>query len=391
MINIIDTISDFRECVGCFSCVNACPKNIIEMQYDEEGFLYPVVDRKNCINCGKCIKVCPVISLNKADDFSKNDVKAFACINNNLKIRKESSSGGIFSALAMYIICAGGSVVGAAFDENWDVVHCTIDNLEELKKLRGSKYVQSRIENCFKIVREKLFNNELVLFSGTPCQIAGLKAYLQKDYDNLFTVDIICHGVPSPGIWKKYLREVYGKYDIDKIEFRNKVNGWMDYSFCIKHKNGIIYKDISEELFMQGFLRNLYLRPSCYQCKFKTVHRNSDLTIADFWGIDSLYPDLNDNMGTSVVFVHSSKGDFLLKNIEKNIVMQEVNTEDAVNYNKAMIESSNVHKNRDKFFEEYKKNDSKVEKIIKKYYFDKGLRKRISYLLRNKLKLLLRK
>lgn len=391
MIKIVDTISGFRECVGCFSCVNACPKHVIEMQYNEEGFLYPVIDRGECINCGNCIKVCPVINLRKIDDISKNDVKAFACINNDLEIRKESSSGGIFSALATHVIDNNGIVFGATFDSEWNVIHCAVDNQRELQKLRGSKYVQSSIGDCFKKVQESLLNNKLVLFSGTPCQIAGLKAYLRKDYDNLFTIDIICHGVPSPGIWKKYLCEKYAQYDIEKIEFRNKLNGWRDYSFCIKHKRGIIYKDISEELFMQGFLRNLYLRHSCYQCKFKTVKRNSDLTIADFWGVEKLCPDLSDNMGTSLVFVQSRKGRIFLENIEKNIVMKRVNVEEAVNHNKAMIESSNVHRNRKIFFEEYKKNNSNVVKLINKYYFDKGIRKRLSYILRNKLKLLFRK
>lgn len=388
MINkIIEKSKD--KCTGCCACLSICPKDAISMNEDNEGFKYPVVDENKCINCGLCVKICPTINKQIKNN---NDIKAYACINKDTDIRLKSSSGGIFSVVADYILSNNGIVFGAAFDKAWNVEHIYIEYIDDLDKLRTSKYVQSYVGINYKYVKEFLDADKLVLFTGTPCQIAGLKAYLGKDYGNLYCMDIICHGVPSPKVWRKYLKENYNIDNIEIINFRDKTNGWNSFlSFKIQILDKVIIENRKNNLYMLGFLNNLYLRPSCYNCNFKTVERVSDITIADFWGIDEILPEMNDGKGTSLIFVQNNKGYILLEKIKNYINMVEADVEKSVHFNTAMIESVSKHRFRDKFFNELNTENKPINSLIEKYYLNKGLRKRLSYKLRKFIKDILRK
>lgn len=371
-------------CTGCCACFNACPVRAISMDEDYEGFKYPLVDKKKCIKCGLCLKICP--TLNEVVNSNNNNVQAYACINKNTNIRLKSSSGGVFSAFAEYILENDGIIFGAAFDERWNVKHKYIADKKYLDELRTSKYVQSYVGEAFKEVKSFLSNGKPVLFTGTPCQIGGLKAYLGKEYKNLYCIDIICHGVPSPLVWNKFLNENYDIENIKNINFRNKTTGWSGYSFKVNFTDKAITESRNDNLYMLGFLNDLYLRPSCYNCKFKSINRFSDLTIADFWGVDKILPEMNDEKGTSLVFVQNDKGRFLLKKIYDNIRFMEVSVNVAINYNGAMIKSASMHRLRKKFFDELKYNNKNINTIIGKYYIYRSLRKKISYKIRSWIK-----
>ena len=338
-------------CTGCHACYNICPTNSISMCHDEEGFLYPEIDGTKCVNCEKCKKVCPVFM-----DYSGNENSiAYACVNNNEQIRIDSSSGGVFSLLAENVIACDGVVFGAAFDEEFDVKHICVQNDREIYKLRGSKYVQSTISDAYKEVEKYLKQGRQVLFSGTPCQIGGLKTYLKFDYDNLILVDLICHGVPSPKAWRKYLQYQQNKYgsrleENSIINFRDKRSGWYKFSLSIKFNDEKEHlKDLSEDLFMKAFLNNLCLRKSCYNCHFKSVNRQSDITLADFWGVKEQLPEMFDNKGTSLVLVNTDKGKCLFENISDSIKLSKVDINKALKTNTAAYKSCEMPKNRTKF------------------------------------------
>lgn len=353
-------IKDKSKCSGCHSCMNICPKNCIEMKVDQEGFWYPAVDKEKCIKCGLCEKRCPILN----DMSIENTPHAYACYNNDEKIRKESSSGGIFTLLASYIIDNGGIVYGAAFNQNFEVEHIEVTNKQDLSKLRGSKYVQSKLGNTYSKIKEHLNQNKLVYFSGTPCQIDGLLCFLNKKYDNLICQDIVCHGVPSPKIWKHYLK----KFDLEKnakISFRDKSTGWDSYSFSIKQDNNSFKELSSQNEYMKVFLKDLCLRPSCYDCHSKSLHRNSDITLADFWGIKDVCPEMYDNKGTSLVFINSDKGKELFDKISNDIKYQEVDINDASKHNPSSFKSVNIPEKR----EDYMANifNNQFDKYSKKY------------------------
>ena len=364
MLNIIDK----EQCCGCYACYNICPKNCIEMLSDDEGFWYPKINQHNCINCDLCKKVCPILTPNKNIISQKS---AYAAINKNNYIRKQSSSGGIFSLLAEEILQLDGIVYGAAFDKDFNIEHKRISKLTDLKLLRGSKYVQSKINTIYSQVQNDLKNNALVLFSGTPCQIEGLVSFLQKDYDNLILMDIICHGVPSPFVWKKYLDFIKNKFhsNIKNISFRNKDLGWDNAYFIVSLKNNRTYSHkLYDDMFFQGFIKNLYLRPSCYNCKFKKINRISDITLADFWGIDNIHPEMNDNVGTSFIVVHSSKGNNIISKINDKMKIISTNINDGIKYNSCMITSVKQNNKRKQFFYEFQKNTKiKIDTLIFKY------------------------
>lgn len=381
MINKIAT-KDKSKCSGCNACGNICPVNAIIMKEDFEGFYYPFVDGNKCIKCKACINICPILNENKLE--ANNNIKVYGCFNKDLNVRLQSSSGGFFYVIAEYILKNNGIVYGAAFDDIWRLVHRSVDSLDELKFLMGSKYVESYIDEI--ILREVKLNldkGKLVLFTGAPCQIGGVKRFLQKDYKNLYTVDFICHGVPSPLVWKKYLEYNYNISKINKIYFRNKINGWNNYMFMIELKNRKkIYKSPDEDLYMLGYLNNLYLRPSCHDCSFKTFNRVSDFTMSDCWGASEICPDINDDKGLSAVFIQSRKGEQLFEYLK--LVFKELNSELVIKHNTSMIKSSLVNKNREKFFYSLAQDNLKINKLISKYYFQYGFRKRLSVYLRNK-------
>jgi len=357
-------------CNGCHACSIICPEKCITMEQDREGFLYPEIDEEKCTECGLCRHVCPI---NKSEGERTGEItnpEAFAVINKNEEIRINSSSGGIFSLLAERIINEGGVVFGARFNEKWEVIHDYTETLEGLEAFRGSKYAQSRIGNTFRQVKDFLTEEggRKVLFSGTPCQIGGLKSYLHKDYDNLFCVDIICYGVPSPKVWQKYImfREGVAKCKTENIVFRHKVSGWKHYSIMFAFTNKIKYCEIHQkDLFMSGFSKKLYLRPSCYQCDFKTINRISDITIADFWGIQNVAPEMFDDKGTSLVLIQSLKGKHFFDKIKSDTNFAEVDCEKSLQFNPLALRSAIKPKNREKFMKNI--DNFPFDKLIKSY------------------------
>lgn len=301
------SITDKHNCCGCFACASACPKQCISMVFDREGFLYPKIEKELCIECDICSTVCNVVS----PMSSKEPIRVLAAINKDEEIRRKSSSGGVFYSLAESFIKNGGVVFGARFDENWQVVIDYSEDLEGIKAFMGSKYVQARIDYAYKNARHFLEKGRRVLFSGTPCQVAGLHKYLREQYDNLITVDFVCHGTPSPGIWGGYIER--GKDYLCGVEFRNKKKGWQNY--CLKLDYNLSGRKRStitphaQDLYMRAFLFDYILRPSCYSCKAKDNSSHSDITLADFWGIQKVFPELDDDKGTSLLFVNSIAGE----------------------------------------------------------------------------------
>lgn len=348
-------IKDKKLCCGCNACVQRCPKQCIAVQEDEEGFLYPIVDLSICIDCGLCEKVCPVIN----QESERNPIEVFAAVNKDDSVRMQSSSGGIFTALAEKIIQEKGVVFGARFDEKWEVMHDYTETIEGLKAFRGSKYVQSRIGDTFSQAEFFLKTGRKVMFTGTPCQIAGLRLFLRKEYENLLAVDIICHGVPSPMVWRKYLGEKIqqgGLECIQSISFRNKNTGWKNYSFQIEYDKNHLKSSFSEyasqNIFMKGFLADLYLRPSCYACPSKKLKSGSDITLGDFWGIQHIKPELDDDKGISCILVNTNKGLLYFKLL--SLMRIESTFRDVLNGNISITESVKVDENkRDKFFSLY--------------------------------------
>lgn len=351
-------ITDKSRCCGCEACRSACPKNCISLKVDKEGFLYPQVDLLRCIDCHWCEKVCPM--LHPASSTMPPSV--YAGINNDTDVRLQSSSGGIFTLIAEHILQKNGVVFGASFDDQWNVVHTYVETREGLSRFRGSKYVQSYIGDTFLQAKQFLDEGREVLFSGTPCQIAGLKNFLRKPYQNLLTVDIVCHGVPSPKVWQKYLYEsVCEAYHIrrgvsfswvDKItdiSFRSKEKGWKKYHVKIEYQNG--KKDIApfyNNTYMNVFLSNLSLRSSCYVCPAKLYHTQSDITLADFWGVDRLHPEMDDDKGCGLILVHNDHALSLLKSLDCQL--QEQKCDEVIAFNPNITHSVNKPVNRKFFF-----------------------------------------
>lgn len=378
-------ITNKEECCGCSACFNACPAKAIEMIEDEFGFKYPKVNKEKCTNCGLCDKVCPI----KENTENKNAINAYAVINKNDDVRMNSSSGGIFSLLAEEILNDNGVVFGVQFDEKFKVIHSYIDEVNDISKFRGSKYVQSEIGNSYCKVKDFLISGRKVLFTGTPCQVEGLKSYLGKEYDNLYTQDIICHGVPSPKVWEKYkeYRKKQDKEEPNKINFRDKIDGWKLFNITFKYEKFLYNKNLREDLYLKAFLKDICLRDSCYACKFKKHNRISDITLADFWGIENIKPHLDDDKGTSLVITNSNKGRELFEKIANKVRFEEVNLDEAIKYNLAMIKSVSKHKNREKFFKDIDKME--FDKLMKKYINSlKDFKRFLSRVKRKVLKLL---
>ena len=360
-------ITKKQNCSGCHACVAVCPKDCISMHRDKEGFLYPIADKSSCINCGLCEKACQSINPIKSESIPK----AYAAYNKNEDIRMKSSSGGAFTLIAEYIIDRGGAVFGAAFDEELNVHHVCVERKEDLYRLRGSKYIQSTIGETYKTAKQILNQGRYVLFTGTPCQIDGLLHYLNKKYDKLYTQDIICHGVPSPTVWQKYLKYQGSAYggEVDRKSlpaFRRKDEGWKRFSVSYRFTDDTEYRQtLDKDLFMNAFLSNICLRPSCYNCHSKSLKRNSDITLADFWGIENELPEMFDDKGTSLVLVNSDKGLKLFNDISENMKYMEIDVDRAVKYNPSVRSSVKEPVNRKRFMK--KVSDRNFKEMTEKY------------------------
>lgn len=300
---------------------------------------------------------------------------SYAAINKDNDVKKNSSSGGVFFLVAREVLNDGGVIFGAKLNEKKEIEHSFCDKLENLDPFLGSKYVQSNMNNMYAKVLEFLKTDRKVLFSGTPCQIYGLKSFLGKEYDNLYTIDLACHGVPSKLVWRQYLEENFEHRKIKNINFRDKTEGWQDYSLKIVKDNGAIYqKNRRMDSYLKGFGQNLYLRPSCYECQFKGITRKSDLTLADFWGIDKILPHLYDNRGASLVLIQSSKGKNLWDSIVDQLIYERVDIEDSVQNNSAILQAVKMPVKRNEFYKKIREGSTikaTVEELTKRTFTQK--------------------
>ena len=363
-MNLKNVIKE-KNCTGCMACKNICPKSAIIIKTARDGFDYPKINLDKCTNCGLCRKICPV---RKSVENYENNIEVYSCKNKNDIVRMKSSSGGVFSLIAEYILKQNGIVFGAKFNKNLELYHDYIDNINDLEAFRGSKYVQSKI--CDTYTKAKKFLNEgrKVLFTGTPCQIEGLLSFLMRRYDNLYTQDIICHGVPSPGVWKKYLdykKTQYGEYPI-YVDFRNKdITGWNNYQVKYIYSKHVENIHHNIDPYMNFFLKNIDLRESCYNCKFKKIFRKSDITIADFWGIDEINPNFNDEKGVSAVLVNSLKGKEIFENIKPDLDISVAKLSDIIKHNSCINKSTAYNDKRNEFFKDMENNE--INFLIEKY------------------------
>lgn len=356
------SIDNKENCCGCEACAEKCPVHCIRIEADEEGFLYPVIDSKNCINCNLCEEVCPFINIEKRI----LSPSTYACINKDNEVRILSSSGGVFHCLAKKIIDDEGAVYGAAFDEKFNVKHEAAFNIEDATKFRGSKYVQSRMTGCFKEIEQLLKSNIKVLFSGTQCQVNALKNYLGKDYEDLITIAIVCHGIGSDKVWQKYLFEISSKVEstVKYVRFRDKITGWSNYSIRVGLKNGMEYQNTKEkDSYMRAYTNDLLLRPSCFNCKSKGTNMKADIVIADYWGINGseLYID---NKGVSLVNLYTNKGHKFFDSIKNELYCEKRRYETALLFN-PNIEKSTPKQNKRAVFFNYLHEGNSVADSVK--------------------------
>lgn len=335
-------------CTGCEACSNRCPVSCINMILDSEGFRYPKIDKDICKDCGLCEKVCPVLI---SPPKKTKSLSFYLAINKDEKIRRDSSSGGIFHLLAENIIGKEGYVYAAKYDQDFNVVHSKINTIKDIDIFRNSKYVQSHIGFVYKNIEAELKLGKTILFVGTPCQVAGLKSFLKKEYPQLITVDFICHGVPSVKVFHSYLDFLNIK-DISsfKINMRDKSEGWNGFGVKYSVGNKYTFENRYKNPYMKGFLADLYLRPSCYNCNFKDFSSGSDITLADAWCVGDYYPEWNDEKGTSTVILKTEKGKILFDSL-KDIKLLRIKDEIIKKHNRAAYESAKPHKNRSKFFQ----------------------------------------
>lgn len=350
-------ICSYELCCGCGQCAYVCPRNAIEIRADEEGFLRPVINGEKCIVCGLCEKKCPV---NNKKPLEPIDV--VAAQSKDERVRAMSSSGGIFATLAKCIIEDGGVVCGAAFDENFHLCHTTAENMDDLWPLVGSKYVQSDTSKIFKKIDGALKEGRKVLFCGTPCQSTAVKNAFGEN-DNLTVVDFICHGVPTPKLFEKFIGDKFKEPRF--VSFRDKKRGWEEFSMRVEHEKGSYNVSRYKDPYIRIFLENVSLRPSCYNCSWKAENFSSDITIGDFWGVSKVLPSMNDDKGTSLVIVRSEKGKALFERIKDSVVCKSTDIEISVKSNGMYNESTVMPQRREEFFNLIKSNASFEEINLK--------------------------
>lgn len=344
------TVTEKTNCCGCTACASRCPVSCITMSPDAEGFTYPVVDTAKCVNCGLCVQVCPLLHKPQPSAI----LAVIGCKNTDESVRFTSSSGGFFSLAAANIIARHGTVFGAAFDERWQVRHIGVSSNEALISLRGSKYVQSDIAATYKEAETLLKAGQPVLFSGTPCQIGGLKGYLGRDYKQLYTIDVVCHGVPSPKVYQKRLDEVVALANepIAKVNFRDKTTGWKRFNIIFQTASHTFATHKRRGPYMRLFLGNLSTRPSCADCAFNNKRSQADLTIADYWGVNKHFPLFDDDKGVTLVLINNQQGQTLFDACRSQLECQVTDFEHAAEYNAAVAKKMIPHPGRQQFFQQ---------------------------------------
>lgn len=379
-------ITNNHDCCGCAACAQRCPKHCITMEEDREGFLYPRVDEAACVGCGLCERVCPL--LNRAEP--REPLRVLAAKNMDEPERLASSSGGVFIALAKLVLGQGGVVFGAVFDVDWQVYITHAETLEGVRPMMGSKYVQARMGTAYRDAERFLKAGRKVLFTGSPCQIAGLHRFLRKEYANLLAVDFLCHGVPSPGVWRRYLHEMTKQEAtswtaqgiksttsplprIQGIRFRDKALGWGRYSFSVAYlaeASGQRQEDTVSrsrihytEPYMRGFLSDVYLRPSCYGCASKGGRSGSDLTIADFWGVGTLMPGFDDDKGVGLVLLGTQAGEAAFAALPME-VRESTMAHVVLLPNGGFNERLRPHPKRAEFYARFQRGNETIEQIV---------------------------
>lgn len=357
------TLTDKAKCTGCAACAEVCSFGAVEMKADAEGFLFPVIDEKLCTSCKKCISLCPVEQ--GFEEVEPNAVYALRAKDEEVVLR--SSSGGFFGTLASQVIASGGVVFGAGYDEKLNVVHKSAKTFDEVLPLMGSKYVQSDVKNTYKEVKDFLKKGVQVLFTGTPCQCAGLKKFLGKEYENLLLVDFVCHGVPSPGLFKNYLETMSSKEKVVSVRFRDKtLDKKRGHYISLEYIGQPVYRvPTVSDPYMLAFVQNISLRKSCYNCSFKNFSSGSDITIGDFWGIDKTDSFLKDKEGVSLCALNTEKGKNLFGSIEDKIDFDLRTLEEALRENKSIVSSTKSNPLREKYLSDMRK--LSVQKLADKY------------------------
>ena len=382
-------IKNKQDCCGCTSCASACPKQCITMTADSEGFLYPVVDKTRCIDCHICEKKCPVLGREKVvatPKLDKGEVnrraiknaeylpETYVCFLKDEALRQQSTSGGAFTALAQYVLGQNGIVCGVVLDKNQKVVHTFAENEAELAGMRRSKYVQSCQEGVYQRIKNELQQGRIVLYSGTPCQVAGLKSYLGNKPENLITVDLVCHGTGSPLFWEKYVQYISRKMKspVKEICFREKTYGYNSDCLAVYFQNGrSTHKGHDDDLYSAAFFKDFISRPSCYACAFKTINHVADFTIGDFWKTDLLPEKFKTANGCTLMLCHSEMACKILKEISPTIEAVSIEMESALNINggpqpSMIITSAVLPSRRNELFEDLAQG-LPIDRICAKY------------------------
>lgn len=375
-------------CCGCRGCEQICLQKCIQMLSDKEGFIYPIIDDEQCIQCGMCVEVCPIKEGGYFNEGVLEHPIVYAVYHKNETVLSNSTSGGAFTSIAQAFCDNDYVIFGAGYDKDMCVRHSSITDIKDINKFRGSKYVQSDTGSSFIEVKKYLNEGKKVLFSGTPCQVAGLKAFLVKDYENLLCMDFVCHGVPSPKIfemYKNYLSEIY-KSPVAKLNFRDKnKRGWITPYMVIEFENGRILKNVhSDNTFIIGFYKGLYNRPVCHACPFTKTPRVADVTMADFWGIEEINPEFynKNKKGTSLVLVNTIKGNYYFDQSKTYIETSQECLENAKRFNSQLYRPSKTSSSRVQFMDDVQKMEFKH--IKNAYLRPRPLVKRIISLLLNK-------
>lgn len=346
-------IKDKKDCCGCWACKNICPVQCISMPEDAEGFRYPTVDKDKCINCHLCEKVCPIIHA-EADKPNEKQ-RAYLLQHKDKEVLLQSASGGAFTAIASWVIRHGGVVFGAAYDKDFQVTHQYVETYEDLKIFRNSKYVQSYTGDALKQVKDFLKQGRMVCYSGTPCQLEGLLRYLSKPYDNLITIDVMCHSITSPKIFRMYVAEMKKKYgdDLSNIMFRDKSPYGYKYSQMSVYKGGKqVYREgVDTDVYLRSFFSDVNVRPSCYDCKFKKQHHLTDFSIWDCFDVYRFSSKLDNDKGVTRILANTEKAQLILKEIQEDTTVMEIPVEDAVNGVHEMLHSVKMSSRRERFFE----------------------------------------
>ncbi len=363
MINITNK----KECCGCTACRNICPKDCIVMEADNEGFLYPHVDGNKCVDCGLCEKVCPILN-SEAEQPNPNQKGAIVAHKND-EILLQSTSGGAFTAIGEYIIENGGKVFGVEMDSNCHVHHTEVDTVPDLIKFRNSKYVQSQLDDTYRKVKSYLDKGILVCFSGTPCQIEGLRHFLhKKTYENLILVDVVCRAVPSPMVWKSYtdfLKTQHG--NLTEVRFRDKGLGYQYSTMTVKCQDGFFSRDgIESDAWLRMFFSGMIIRPSCTDCRFRRRYRHSDLTIWDCFNVSDISKSFDETKGATRVLIHSQKGERLFDAMKKYMQYENKDPEILIKGLTELSKSPQEHKNKQQFFADYQ--TMPMDKLLQKYY-----------------------